>query len=116
MNVPVVYLAACRACGASSPEVNGAPTEHAMDVPPPFPYYCPKCQAGVIPAEELITEGAVVGLVDHAHEARWCILTVAGDTATVRPLGLPDWPARTVHVTEIRPKFSYERLAAGRRK
>lgn len=116
MTGALVYFAACHACGASSPEVNGAPTTYALDVPPPFPYYCPKCRPGLIPAEELVKVGDCVGLVDHAYEARWCILAVDGDTVMVRPLGLPDWPSRPVSVGDIRPQFSYERLAGARRK
>lgn len=108
-----VYLAACVACGATGVDGGGA-TTYACEVPPPDPFYCPKCRRGLIPADELAQPGGEVGLVDAAREAHWVVLARDGDTVTIRPLGLPDFPARQVSLGEIRPKFSYARLNARR--
>jgi hypothetical protein len=105
------YLAMCATCGAYP-----AAAMYATDVPQPRPFYCPRCRAGLIPADDLAQVDAAVGLVDAAPEAQWVVLSRDGDLVTIRPLGLPNFPARTVTVAEIRPKFSYQRLAQARKR
>jgi hypothetical protein len=114
MNAPA-YLASCAACGATAADGGGA-TTYACDVPQADPFHCPKCRPGLIPADELAQPNEVVGLVDARREARWVVLARDGGTVTIRPLGFPRWPSREVSLGEIRPKFSYERLAAARRR
>lgn len=115
MSAPV-YVYACQSCGASSPEVAGTPTTYACEVPQFDPFHCPKCRPGLIPADDLAQVGGVVGLLAERPEARWVVLVREGDIVSIRPLGLPNFAARTVTVDEIRPKFSYQRLATARRK
>jgi hypothetical protein len=112
MNAPV-YLASCAACGASGVDGGGA-TTYACEVPQPDPFYCPKCRPGLIPADELAQVDQCVGLLAQRPEASWVVLVRDGDIVSIRPLGLPSFPARTVTVGEIRPKFSYQRLAAAK--
>ena len=114
----IVYFYACTVCGASGPDAktNGAPTTYACDVPQGDPYYCPKCRAGLIPADEHAQPGEAIGLIDATPEARWVVLDRSGDQVTIRPLGLPGFRSSVVSVAEIRPQFSYQLLErAGRR-
>jgi hypothetical protein len=83
--------------------------------PPPYPFYCRKCRPGLIPADKHAQPETAVGLLGAPLEALWVVLSRDGDTVTIRPLGLPDFPSRTVAVAEIRPQFSYQRLAAAKR-
>lgn len=112
MTAPV-YLASCAACAATGAHGEGATTV-ACEVPQSDPFYCRKCQDGLIPADEIAQVGDVVGLFEARPEARWVVLVREGDIVSIRPLGLPSWPARTVTVDEIRPQFSYARLHAVR--
>jgi hypothetical protein len=109
----IIYLYACASCGASGPDAKtgGAPTTYACEVPQSDPYHCPKCRVGLISAGEHAQVGEVVNLVGARPEARWVVLARAGDQITIRPLGLPSFPARIVCVAEILLRFSYERLA-----
>lgn len=112
----VGYLTSCAACAAYSQNGPSGATAYVTDVPQPHPWFCPRCRAGLIPADELAVVGASVGLVGAQPEARWVVLARDGHLVTIRPLGLPEWPTRQVTVGEIRPQFSYERLAASRRR
>lgn len=103
-----VYLTACASCGAYP-----SATFYVTEVPQTGPFRCPKCKTGEIPADEHAGPGATVKLVDRG-DTPWVILTRDGDTLTVRPLGLPSFPARQVCLTEVLPKFSYDRLNARR--
>jgi hypothetical protein len=113
----VVYFYPCASCGASGPDAktSAAPTTYACDVVQSDPFHCPRCRPGLIPASEHAQVDAAVSLVDAGPEARWVVLGRAGDQVTIRPLGLPDFPARVVCIAQIRPRFSYERLAQARR-
>lgn len=94
MSAPV-YLASCAACCAYS-ENGGGVTTYACEVPPPDPFYCPRCRPGLVPPDELAQPEEAVGLVDASPEARWVVLARTGDTVTIRPLGLHGAGA-TVH-------------------
>jgi hypothetical protein len=111
MSDPVAYLTTCATCGGYP-----AASWWVTDVPQPHPWHCPKCRPGLILAEDLAVVGAEVGLIDRRAEARFVVLARDGDTVTVRPLGLTSFPSTDVSTAEIRPKFSYERLAASRRR
>lgn len=112
----VGYLTSCAACAAYSENAPSGCAEYVTDVPQPYPWHCRRCRPGLVPADELAVVGAVVGLVVGRPEARWVVLARDGHLVTIRPLGLPEWPTRQVAVGEIRPQFSYERLAASRRR
>lgn len=103
-----VYLTVCENCSGYP-----AAVFYVTEVPQPRPFRCPKCKPGEIPADEHAVPGAAVKLVGRG-DTPWVILTRDGDMLTVRPLGLPSFPARQVCLAEVLPKFSYDRLNARR--
>lgn len=109
----VAYLTSCHACAAYG-EGRGRAGAFVTDVPQPQPWYCRRCQAGLIPADEHAQPGAEVQLVDHNPYTRYVVLARDGDQVTVRVLGLTCVPARTVCIAEVMPRFSYTRREAHR--
>lgn len=105
-----VRLVSCTSCAAYSQNGSQVAT-FAVEVDQPQPWHCKRCQPGMVPVDELAVPNRSVGLVDHSPGSRWVVLERDGDWLTVRPLGLPEWPSRTVHINEVRLEFSYERLA-----
>lgn len=107
------YLVSCTQCGGRREFGWSAAKMVVCDVPQPEPFVCGSCQPGLIPADELCQPGRVVHLVGAgAQDTGWVILSRDGDQLTGRPLGLPDWPAQTILVAQVRPEFSHQRLAA----
>lgn len=113
MNEAPVFLVACASCGA-----HPTATWYVTEVQPPHPFHCPKCRPGLVSAEEQLSRpDAVVGFIDAAPASRWCVIDVLADGYfTCRPLGLPSFPLRTRHISEVRPLFSYAKLEQSRRK
>jgi hypothetical protein len=108
-----VYLCMCVACGGPG----YAPVSmFVSEVPPPRPYYCPKCAKGLLTGEEqLAIENPELSLLGEREGSRWCVLERRGDGYFLaRRIGFPDSPSSLRHVGEIRPKFSYQKLARGR--
>ena len=108
------HLTSCHACAAYS-ENGGQVAAYVTDVPQPRPWYCPRCLPGLVPADQLAVPNAEVTLVDHNPGTRYVVLARDGDRVTVRVLGLTCVPARTVHIDEVMPRFSYAQLEAARR-
>lgn len=102
-----VYLAVCAACSAYP-----AASFWATEVPQGLPFYCPACRPGLLTGEEQLAQpNAVVGLLDGWPGTQWCVLEIRGDGRFLaRPLGLPDSPSTELHVSQIRPAFSYTKL------
>lgn len=105
MTTPEVYIAACSQHGG-----HPAAALYALDVPQ-YAFLCRKCSKGLIPADEVAREGAVVILVDYNPGTRWVVLRREDETITVRVLGMPDSQEITVPVGQVRPEFSYRRMS-----
>ena len=110
MNDTPVYLYICSSCAAYP-----SGSAWVSEGPQPWPYHCPRCQPGLMTAEEQLATHPgpypVVSFIGDRLEARWVVLEILNDGGLrVRPVGLPDWPVRTRHTSEIRPLFSYDKL------
>lgn len=102
-----VYLSTCAACAAYP-----AARVFATDVPQGSPFYCPACRLGLLTGEEQLAQpDAVVNLVGAPRGTRWCVLEIRDDGRFLaRPLGLPEFPAVELHVSQVYPAFSYTKL------
>lgn len=104
---PYGHLRSCSGCSAHLLTYASADRDE--------PVYCPKCEQGLMSAEEQLAEAQPrLALFTERYNREYVLLRREGDSLVLRPLGFPDGGSFTTTVSNVRPRFSYAKLSQAR--